>query len=114
MEYKGTKMERTKFELMLEEKSRRIQKTFSRKTKEYADDYDVFHTLLDIAGFAKMLPEKALLVLTMKHLCALKKLCENLERGFKEGNMENYIDKTDDVVLYMALFEGLLRRWLPE
>jgi len=84
-----------------------IEKTAGSKAKEYAHDGDRLSNFKQAANLLHCTPEKALMGFVTKHIVALYDFLNELEQG-KNQDIEQWLEKTNDIIVYMILLEGLL------
>jgi len=84
-----------------------IEKIAGAKGDEYTRDGDRLGNFKRAASLLRCTPEKALMSFVAKHIIALYDFLNELERG-NIRDMNQWLEKTGDIIVYMILLEGLL------
>ena len=105
-------MNKDEFDEIVERRTRKIVKTLTTKTKEYADNDDAFHTFNLAARIAGTTPEEALKGMMLKHIVSVFDMIE--WSYIDEGRLNEAIidEKIGDTINYLVLLEGMMRHQL--
>lgn len=77
------------------------------KAKEYAEEQDRLANFRHGANLRRTIPEDYLLGLVAKHEVALQDFVARLKEG-KGTSLNQWLEKTGDIIIYMLLLEGLV------
>ncbi len=93
-------------EHVLEPKLNEIKQMFLKKALEYSEQNDLFHNFYNGATMDNISPTRCLWDYMRKHLVSIQDIVNNPKRF----DIETIQEKTSDVILYLILLEGIIRR----
>lgn len=94
---------------VLEHRIEHTRLTLKAKAVEYSHNTDRYHNFNVAARISNCTPEKALWGMAMKHLVSIIDIVDAVDRGEKvDLNMAD--EKIGDLVNYLILLDGLLKR----
>ena len=105
---KNYKNEEFSFDAVVQDVLARIEATLLKKEKEYAVGGNRFHNFDTAGRLDNETPEKALWGMAKKHLVSIMDMVDQCEdREFSTAHIE---EKIGDMINYLILLEGLLKR----
>lgn len=96
------------FDAVVQDVLARIEGVLPKKEKEYASNGNRFHNFDVAARIDNETPEKALWGMSKKHLVSILDMINSCEKkDFTNAHIE---EKIGDMIIYLILLEGLLKR----
>lgn len=103
-------MENQKFDEIVRNRIKQTQKLITGKAKEYARG-DRLSNFKWVAEMDNITPEKALWGMWSKHICSIKYILDDLDKGIIPSD-KIINEKCGDMVVYAILLEALLKERL--
>ena len=104
-----TSQVRSRFDKVLEARITETRETLAAKANEYATIDDRFHNFNVASRIMRCSPECALWSFATKHLVSVIDLVDMVDQG-RDIDIEIAEEKIQDMICYLILLEGLLKR----
>lgn len=100
------------FEVVLQERLKKIQETLVEKAKQYQRNDDRYHNFRKAAALTGKTPEQCLWGFCLKHIVALDDYINDLPD--KRMPQEQWDEKIGDIINYLILLEAMTKETTNE